>query len=304
MRPLNVLSLFDGISCAQLALQRAGIPVRQYYASEIEDYPMMATRKHFPKTVFLGDVQTVDPAKLPRIDLLVGGSPCQGFSSLGLQQNFNHPQSKMFFEYVRLKNALQPRWFLLENVAMKKEYREIISHYVGTQPVKINSSDFSAQNRVRLYWTNIPIQPHVPKNVLLKDILEDTLDPTLALSPAAVHRVLHQERARGHFFTKDHPKIGTLTASYAHLCKDACFIEHLGMRRKLSPVEAERLQTLPDNYTDALLYPSRRYEAVGNGFTVDVIAHILSGIHKSVPKAKPKRTYGPLTVPWYLRPRA
>lgn len=162
----NVLSLFDGISCGQVALNRLGISYDRYYASEIDPYAMKVTSENYPHTVQLGSVTKVSPENLPKIDLLIGGSPCQGFSFAGKQLNFNDPRSCLFFEYVRLLKSLQPRYFLLENVVMKRQYQDIISeHLGGVEPVLINSSDFSAQNRPRLYWTNIPLLPIRSKQV-------------------------------------------------------------------------------------------------------------------------------------------
>lgn len=174
-----VVSLFDGMSCGNIALNRLGINVSAYYASEIDKYAIRVTQHNFPNTIQLGDVTKVkakDLAKVP--DLLIGGSPCQGFSFAGKQLNFNDSRSVLFFEYVRILKEireLNPNvLFLLENVNMKKEYQDIISEHLGVEPIKINSALVSAQNRVRLYWTNIPIVS-LPedKGILLKDILED-----------------------------------------------------------------------------------------------------------------------------------
>lgn len=153
---MNVLSLFDGMSCGQIALNRAGIAYDKYYASEIDKHAIKVTQHNYPNTVQLGDVTQVNKDSLPEIDLLLGGSPCQGFSFAGKQLNFNDPRSALFFEYVRLKNELKPKWFLLENVVMKQEYQDVISSLLGVQPIMINSALVSAQSRKRLYWTNIP----------------------------------------------------------------------------------------------------------------------------------------------------
>jgi len=189
---VNVLSLFDGMSCGRLALERAGFPVTNYFASEIDKYAIQVAKADFPDTVHLGDVtelqthdgrlfvhdeqwQTLNKGAYKRkIDLLIGGSPCQGFSFAGKQLNFDDPRSKLFFEFVRLLKALKPKYFLLENVNMKKEYQDVISDLLGCKPVDINSNRVSAQNRRRLYWTNIPVRS-MPENkhVYLKDILED-----------------------------------------------------------------------------------------------------------------------------------
>lgn len=171
---INVLSLFDGISSGQIALERQGIEVENYFASEIDKYAMQITLANYPNTKQIGDVKNVTAEQLPKIDLLIGGSPCQGFSFAGKQLNFDDPRSKLFFEFVRLKNELQPKYFLLENVKMKKEWQDIISEALGVQPIEICSSLFSAQQRKRLYWTNINIDlSKLPKsNKVIADVLD------------------------------------------------------------------------------------------------------------------------------------
>jgi|9_EtaG_2_1085328.scaffolds.fasta_scaffold07753_6 DNA (cytosine-5)-methyltransferase 3A len=188
---MNVLSLFDGMSCGQIALNKAGIKYHNYFACEIDKYAIQVAQENFPNTVQLGDVTKVWTSKSfsqgkeigvlvapcrghHKIDLLMGGSPCQGFSFAGKQLNFEDPRSKLFFEFVRLKDNLQPKYFLLENVKMKKESEDIITKYLGVKPIEINSSLFSAQSRRRLYWTNIPFDKQIQdKGIVLKDILED-----------------------------------------------------------------------------------------------------------------------------------
>ena len=171
---MKILSLFDGMSCGQLAIDRIGIKNYTYYASEIDKYAIQIAKKNFPNTIHIGDVTAISPGNLPKIDLLIGGSPCQGFSFAGKQLAFDDPRSKLFFEYVRLFKELKPKYFLLENVRMKKEYLDIISEYLGVKPVLINSSLFSAQNRQRYYWTNIPFKKNIiDKGIVLKDILEE-----------------------------------------------------------------------------------------------------------------------------------
>ena len=165
---INVLSCFDGISCGQVALERAGIKVNDYYACEIDKHTIKVTQHNYPNTIQLGDVRDLKCSDLPRIDILIGGSPCQGFSFSGKQLNFNDPRSKLFFEYVRILKEIKPKYFLLENVVMKKEYQDIISENVGVEPIKINSALLSGQNRRRLYWTNIPnIKQPEDKNINL-----------------------------------------------------------------------------------------------------------------------------------------
>lgn len=170
---MNVLSLFDGMSCTQIALQKLGITPTKYFASEIDQYAMKVTQTNFPDTVQLGDVTKVNADDLPDIDLLIGGSPCQGFSFAGKRLNFDDPRSKLFFEYVRLLKDLKPKYFLLENVRMKQESQDVISEQLGVQPIVLNSNLVSAQNRHRLYWTNITVDG-LPEDrgIKLRDILE------------------------------------------------------------------------------------------------------------------------------------
>jgi len=173
---VNVLSLFDGMSCGQIALERCGIEVNKYYAAEIDKYSMSIAKKNYPNTIHLGDVTELRGIDLPKINLLMGGSPCQGFSFAGKQLNFNDSRSALFFEYVRILKETKPKYFLLENVRMKQEYQDVISEHLGVKPIMINSALLSAQNRVRLYWTNIPgIEQPKDKGIVLKDILEDNV---------------------------------------------------------------------------------------------------------------------------------
>jgi len=180
---MNVLSLFDGMSCGQIALRKLGIPVKNYFASEIDKFAIKVAKANFPDMVHLGDVQNVKTSGQHlldefdcghKIDLLIGGSPCQGFSFAGKQLNFDDPRSQLFFEYIRLLKALKPKYFMLENVRMSKQSQQIITDYLGVEPIEINSNLVSAQNRRRLYWTNIPVDG-LPedKGTVLADILED-----------------------------------------------------------------------------------------------------------------------------------
>ncbi|MCP3675800.1 MAG: DNA (cytosine-5-)-methyltransferase, partial [Gammaproteobacteria bacterium] len=173
MKTKNVLSIFDGISAGRIALERANIPVDKYYASEVDKYAIKITQNNYPDTIQLGDVTQWRKWELPEIDLVIGGSPCQGFSFAGKQLNFDDPRSKLFFEFVDILKHHKPKYFLLENVKMKKEYQAVITEAMGVEPIEINSALVSAQNRKRLYWTNIPnvTQPE-DKGILLKDIIE------------------------------------------------------------------------------------------------------------------------------------
>ena len=170
---MNVLSLFDGMSCGRIALERLGIQVDNYYASEIDKYAIQVSQANYPDIIQVGDVTELDTSTLPKIDLIMGGSPCQGFSFAGKQLAFDDPRSALFFEFVKCVEELKPKYFLLENVRMKKEYLDVISEYMGVEPIMINSALVSAQNRVRFYWTNIPgIEQPEQRGIVLRDILE------------------------------------------------------------------------------------------------------------------------------------
>lgn len=273
---MNVLSLFDGMSCGQLALNRAGIKYDNYYASEIDPYAIKVTKHNFPNTIHLGDVRDINTSSLPKIDLLIGGSPCQSFSTAGNGEGFNG-KSGLFWEYARILKEVKPTYFLLENVKMKKEWRDIISNELGVQPIEINSRLVSAQNRPRLYWTNIPnVNQPEDKNITMKDILEPHADKKYALTQAKIDRIVNSVRGRGFFYDGTQDKCGTVIAFYHKQPTDGVYVD-LGFKRRLTAIEYERLQTVPDNYTD-IVADWQRYKMVGNGWTVDVIAHIFKSI--------------------------
>ena len=265
---MNVLSLFDGMSCGQIALNRLGIKYDNYFASEIEDKPIKVTMANFPKTIQIGDVLKVKGADYPKIDLMMGGSPCQGFSTAGKGLNFNDPRSKLFFEFTRLKEEVKPTWWLLENVKMKAEYRDLISEHIGCQPIFINSASFSAQNRQRLYWTNIPHEP-IPErsDIKLQDILEYGF----------------VDREKSYCIDANYAKGGNAEQYFKKKRRQLAFesqpIHYDTPNRKLTPTECERLQTVPEGYTDHVA-AGHRYKMLGNGWTVDVISHLLSHLAK------------------------
>lgn len=291
---MNVLSLFDGMSCGQLALQRAGIKVDNYYASEIDKYAIQVAQKNFPKTIQVGDITKLKVCDLPKIDLLIGGSPCQGFSLAGKQLNFEDPRSKLFFEFVRLKNELNPKFFMLENVKMKKQWEQVITKYMGVNPVVINSTLLSAQNRVRYYWGNFIIQQPNNLNIKLKDLIENGFvdrDKSYCIDASyykggnlqqyyekSRRQLVFGYALRGRY--NENKKVyqrlefnGTEKSNcLTTVQKDSLIFNDKGFR-KLTPIECERLQTLPDNYTEGVSN-SQRYKMIGNGWTVDVIAHI------------------------------
>lgn len=388
---ITVLSLFDGMGCGKVALDRAGIKIEKYYASEIDKYARAVARKNHPDIVELGDVENWKDWKIPwcNVDLIIGGSPCQGFSFAGKQHNFNDPRSKLFFTYRDILNHVRQYnpnvKFLLENVRMKKEYLDIITKTLGVSPILINSALVSAQDRKRYYWTNINgITQPKDKGILLSDIVHERADmdyemkeswckwfgermeylinkkwcaisPDKAITMTAkqynnwqgnfifevlenyiisldeTFKILENEVSRrrigvfgkggqgSRIYTifdksvalcgeaggrgaktglylfgvinpdkervfqngirfKNNGKFYTLTATDRH------GILTEGYVRKLTPIECERLQTLPDNYTlceikGKKISDNQRYRMLGNGWTVDVIAHILGHLN-------------------------
>ncbi len=323
---MNVLSLFDGISSSQIALQRAEIKYDNYFASEIDKNCIKVTQHNYPDTIQLGDVVNIKASNLPDIGLLMGGSPCCSFSIAGKQLNFNDPRGKLFFEFVRLLKELKPKYFLFENVKMKKEYLDVITSHLKVEPILINSSDFSAQDRKRYYWTNIPIDKNYEKSKLtVEDILEDSVDDKYYIEPKKAVTICDNEvkrrkigyigtdsqanriynihgkavtlcgeagglgaktgiyalpcltpdrdnqRQAGRRFKPPHSKFYTLTAQDKHGILINNYI------RKLTPIETERLQNVPDNFTKGFS-DNKRYKMLGNGWTCNVIAHILKGL--------------------------
>jgi len=260
-----VLSLFDGISCAQQALKELGVTDIIYYASEIDKYAISITQKNHPNTIQVGDVTTLQGKDYKNVDLLIGGSPCQGFSFAGKQLNFEDVRSKLFFKFVDILKEVKPKYFILENVNMKKEYQDIISKLLDVKPIMINASLVSAQNRKRLFWTNIVnvTQPK-DKKILLKDIIDTNC--------IAQEKMSESKRWGNHYGTIETIKSPTLMA--IGKC-DCLYLKD--KNRFLSPIECERLQSLPDNYTERVSN-SRRYKTLGNAFNCEVIKHILKQI--------------------------
>lgn len=276
---MNILSLFDGMSAGQIALNRVGIKYDKYFASEIDEHAIKVTQHNYPDTIQLGDITKIKGSDLPPIDLICGGSPCQGFSFAGKRLNFDDPRSALFFEFVRLVKECKPKYFLLENVKMKKEHEDVITEHMGVKPIKINSKLVSAQSRERLYWTNIPnIEQPEDKGILVKDILDYTTEHKL-LTEKGIKSQVHY--AKNYKATGKAP---TLTRELAHSwgknITPKCYIEIkaiTGEDRLFSPLECERLQTVPDNYT-SVVSNTQRFNMLGNGWTVDVIAHIFKNI--------------------------
>ena len=322
---MNVLSLFDGMACGRIALERAGIPVDNYFAAEIDKYTIQIAQKNYPEIIQLGDVKNInEKMHLPSIDLVIGGSPCQGFSRAGKGHNFEDPRSALFFEYVRILNKVAPQYFLLENVQMKQHHQKVVNAFLGVKPLKINSALLSAQNRVRLYWTNIPnIKQPEDKQIILSDILEKgSVDREKSYCIDANYfkggnLKSYFEKHRRQLVFSEPPPLPLASPNllvreatkkgYTEIkdgdCFDATFLKSKTRRgrnmknksncltaanydymryeyptyRKLTPTECERLQTVPDGYT-AGVSNTQRYKMLGNGWTVDVVAHILRGI--------------------------
>jgi DNA-cytosine methyltransferase len=277
---MNILSLFDGISCAKLALDKIGIPINRYYSSEIDKYAIKVAQSNYPDTIQLGDVTKLNSNNLPKIDLLIGGSPCQGFSVCGKHKNFNDPRSKLFFEFIRLLEETKPLYFLLENVSMKKEWEDIITSNIGTNPIQINSNLVSAQNRKRLYWTNIQnIEQPKDKNIYFKDIREYNVADNFYYTDKALSWIKLHEQNTGKKLRiiQDNDKLPTITASYCKKYSNQQFIgiEDAKGLRFITPLECERAQTIPDNYTNHVSN-TQRYKMIGNAMTVEIISHILS----------------------------
>jgi len=338
---MNVLSLFDGMSCGQIALERAGIRVDNYYASEIDPYAIKITQKNYPKTIQLGSITEWKKWDIPKPDIIIGGSPCQGFSFAGKGLNFDDPRSRLFLEFHDIVEHYHPDYFLLENVIMVAQSNDVISSMLGDlypecvdqkqlfktgrlEPIMINSALVSAQNRERLYWTNIlGIEQPTDKGILLKDILENgetdrhkdlcldanyykggdekqyfekgrrqliIKDQSYNNRPARYYDLKAPTlRTSGYFEVGEAGLKGkdsinrvdsvdfkgpTLTAICGGHQEPKISEDNISWR-KLTPLECERLQTVPDGYTDGVSN-SRRYHALGNGWTVDVIAHIFS----------------------------
>jgi len=269
------------MSCGQIALQRAGFKNFTYYASEINASAIAVTMANYPNTIQLGDITAIKAADLPHIDLLIGGSPCQGFSMAGTHLNFEHSESKLFFEYCRLVDECKPDFFLLENVCMKKEWAEIITSRLGVSPIKIDSARLSAGHRKRLYWTNLPVTGLPPeKKIFLRDIWDTTATRENIYGRMKLKKpgTLAYRNTWGHVKTLDE-KANCITARTPSITNTSSTNVKLDdvTYAKLSIVEYERLQTVPDGYTKSARM-SERFRMLGNGWTVDIIAWIFSHI--------------------------
>ena len=273
---MNVLSLFDGLSCGQIALNRAGIKYDNYYASEVDKHAIKVTQHNYPSTIQLGDVTQIKGDELPQIDLLIGGSPCQGFSNVGKGLNFDDPRSKLFFEFVRLKNQCKPKYFLLENVVMKQEYQDVITYLLDVEPILINSNLVSAQNRRRLYWTNIPIngQPE-DRDISIDDIINH--NETNYVIPKNWHlRVPNNLPKYVDPYNKKEINNKSTTLR-TNVNNGNMWVKVSHGYRNITRNEGELLQNVPIGYTN-VVSETKAKKMLGNGWTVDVITHIFKNI--------------------------
>ena len=298
---MNILSLFDGISCGMIALERAGVPVCHYFASEIDSHAEGVSNYNYPQIVRLGDVNNFDKWDLPIIDLLIGGSPCQDLSiAKANREGLDGERSGLFWKYVECLKKFKPKYFLLENNnSMPKEAKDTISSILGVEPIMINSALVSAQLRKRLYWTNIPgVELPTDKGIMLSEIIESGFvdrEKALCLTRRYAGFNGGQDYFRHRYFGKsfgqavfegnatpeEHKRVYKEYGKYSGVEVD-------GTMRQMTHTECEKLQTLPLNYTKYELINGERketpkgarYEMIGNGWTVDVIAHILSYIPK------------------------
>jgi DNA (cytosine-5)-methyltransferase 3A len=307
---MNVLSLFDGMSCGQIALNRIGIKYDNYFASEIDKHAISVAKDNYPDINYVGDVTLLDTSTLPKIDLLIGGSPCQSFSVAGDGSGFDG-KSKLFWEYVRVLKETKPKYFLLENVKMKKQWEQVITDALGTEPIEINSQLVSGQHRRRLYWTNIPnIEQPEDKNILLKDVLgneegeikygdfkakngktiriEEENFPYTFYEARTEEGKAERKRLRELTGKDTTPRGAKYKIYLPHRSnKSNCLVatpsqldyvvDNNGKYRKLTINEIEELQTVPKDYTK-VASESQRRKMLGNGWTVDIIAHIFKNI--------------------------
>jgi len=327
MKGLKVLSLFDGISCARVALERAGLKVNKYYASEIDKYAIQISLKNYPDIIQLGNVEHFEITEKD-IDLLIGGSPCQDLSIAKKgREGLAGARSGLFYEFVRILKEAKPKYFILENVnSMPKEAKQTITNELfGIEPVMINAALVSAQNRKRLFWVGKLVNGNYEKvfvgqptdrGILLKDILESEVDEKYFLNDSALKTLNRDSYGAKGSIAKENEKTKTLTASmgggggngiyttqrvgqigkggqgdriYSPDGKSVNLSANGGGRgaktglyemnnviRKLTPIECERLQGLPDNYTGGGISNSQRYKVLGNAFNVDVVSFIIN----------------------------
>jgi len=294
---MNVLSLFDGISGARIALEKLNIPITNYYASEIDKYAIQVSKENYPDIIHLGDIKDVKASNLPKIDLLIGGSPCQDLSNAQKGLGLKGEKSRLFYEYIRLYKELNPKYFLLENV--KNKWGDLMSEIIGVNFIEINSSLFSAQSRPRYYWTNIkfPELPQKHHSERLEDIVVKDVDEKYYFNKNGLDEFVKENLTFDKAPTKDGiVKLFDVPKSiindherqrriYALNSKSPTILARADTTkividkriRKLTPLECERLQNIPDNYTSSCS-DTQRYKMIGNGFNVNTIVHILKGL--------------------------
>lgn len=298
---MNVLSLFDGISCAKVALEKANIKVGRYYASEIDKNAIKVSKANHPEIIQIGDVKSITHI-YDTIDLLIGGSPCQDLSiAKKNRKGLDGDRSGLFWEYIRIKNEVKPKYFILENVAsMPNKDRDIITETLGVQPVMFNASLVSAQCRKRYFWTNIKFELPEDKGIMLKDILQPHTEvderfitksgkafcltasyKNLSTSPAQIeHNAKKKQRTMvqiGFYGNTNGQALRIFDSEGKSSTSGKGFYKEKETIRKLTPIECERLQGLPNDYTKDIAM-TNRYKAIGNAFNADVVAHILSNI--------------------------
>lgn len=279
---INVLSLFDGMSCGQIALEKAGIEVDNYFASEIKKHAIQVTQENYPNTIQLGDITLLDTSKLPKIDLLIGGSPCQNLSFINKhdRDGLDGKKSVLFYQYLRVLKEVKPRWFLLENVAsMKNIDRDYISSLLGLEPIKINSSLLSAQIRNRYYWTNIPnIEQPLDLNIKLGDVIDVNAEPEEKWTDKKLKFITDKLNSNSRMYVKiDGDKSIPITAR-GYQAWNSQFVTAKSGVRDLTIKEFKKLQTIPDKYHFNGISKSKITDLIGDGWTVDVIVHILKNI--------------------------
>ncbi len=294
---MNILSLFDGISGARIALEKLNIPITNYYASEIDKYAIQVSKENYPDIIHLGDIRDIKASDLPKIDLLIGGSPCQDLSNAQKGLGLKGEKSRLFYEYIRLYKELNPKYFLLENV--KNKWGNLMSEIIGVDFVEINSSLFSAQSRPRYYWTNIkfPSIPQKHHSERLEDIVVKNVDEKYYFNKDGLDEFIKENLIFNKAPTKDGivklfdvPKTiindherqrrvySLKSKSPTLLARTDTTKIYDGKRvRKITPLESERLQNIPDDYTSSCS-DTQRYKMIGNGFNINTIVHILKGL--------------------------
>lgn len=309
MSGITVLSLFDGISCGRVVLESLGYNVEQYYASEVDKNAIKINQSNWDDIIQIGDVSKVSfkngtlttefgEYDVGRIDLILAGSPCQGFSYAGKQLNFEDERSKLYFEFTRILKEVNPTWFLLENVKMKPEFEDIITHDLKCWPIKINSRAFSAQNRLRYYWTNIVGTTVYGERDIIDNVFAPKLLSILDEKDCVGVYTLPRGYNRGGVGQMEKMPCIT-TSSWQH---NFFVVKADGSRRKFTPVECERAQGLPDGYTSSAS-DNARYKALGNCWNIPSVRHILKNIPyklsvKNVPFSANSSKYLQMVADW------